>query len=87
MVGVIEGGGSLGLLQEAALRGLVAGQVRHEELDGDLALQARVLGRVDDAHAAVAEFDADCVRAERSAWGEGHELRLDYSAARTVAYT
>ncbi len=31
---------------------------------GDLALQARVLGRVDDPHPAVAEFGADGVRAE-----------------------
>ncbi len=40
----------------------------------DLALQARVAGRVDDPHAAVAQFGADGVRAEGGAWDEGHVL-------------
>ena len=71
-VGVVESRGGLGFLQEPLLGRLVAGQVRREELDGDLALQARVLGRVDDPHAAVAELGADRRRAEGGAWGEGH---------------
>ena len=54
----------LGFLQEPLLGRLVAGQVRREELDGDLALQARVLGRVDDPHAAVAQVGGDAVWAE-----------------------
>ena len=74
----------MGFLQEPLLGGLVAGQVRREELDGHLALQARVLGRVDDPHAAVAEFGADRVRAEGGTWREGHEARLDYSAWRAA---
>ena len=53
----------------------VCPEVRREDLDRHLALQARVLGRVDDPHAAVAEFGADRVRAEGGAWGEGHEER------------
>ena len=69
---MIEGRGRLRLLQEPLLGGVVAGQVRGEELDGDLALQARVLGRVDDPHAAVTEFGEDRIRAESGAWGEGH---------------
>ena len=36
------------------------------------ALQARVLGRVDDPHATVAEVGGDGVRAEGGACGEGH---------------
>ena len=71
-VRVVQGRGGLRLLQEPLLGRLVAGQVRRQELDGDLALQARVVGRVDDPHAAVAEFGADRVRAERGAWREGH---------------
>ena len=35
-------------------------------------LVARVPFGPDDAHAAVAEFGADRVRAERGAWREGH---------------
>ena len=68
-VGVVQRRGRLGFLQEPLLGRLVAGQVRREELDGDLALEAGVLGRVDDPHAAVAEFGADRVRAERGAGG------------------
>ena len=33
----------------------------------------RVVGRVDDPHAAVAEFGEDRIRAEGAAWGEGHD--------------
>ena len=47
-------------------------RVRREELDGHLALQARVVGRVDDPHPAVAEFGGDRVRAESGARREGH---------------
>ena len=81
-VGVVEGRGRLGLLEEAALRGLVAGQIGREDLDRHLALEARVVGRVDDPHAAAAELGADRVRAEGGAWGEGHEVRPDYTASR-----
>ena len=69
---MVEGRGRLGFLQEPLLGRLVAGQVRREELDGHLALPARVLGRVHHPHAAVAEFGADGVRAEGGAWAEGH---------------
>ncbi len=69
---MVEGRGGLRFLQKPLLGGLVAGQVRREELDGDLALQARVVGGVHDAHAAVAEFGTDRIRAERGAWAEGH---------------
>jgi len=57
-VGVVECRRRLRLLQEPLLRRFVAGQVRREELDRHLALQARVVGRVDDPHATVAEFGA-----------------------------
>ncbi len=66
-VGVVKGRSGLGFLQEPLLCRLVAGQVRREELDGDLALQARVLGGVDDPHAAGAEFGEDVVGAESGA--------------------
>ncbi len=66
-VGVVEGRGRLRLLEEPLLGRLVAGQVLGEELDGNLALQARVLGGVDDPHAAVAQFGDDRVRAEGGA--------------------
>ncbi len=71
-VGMVEGRGRLGLLPKPLLGCLVAGQVRREELDGDLSLQARVVRRVHDPHAAVAQFGTDHIRAERGAWGQGH---------------
>ena len=70
--GSSKGRTRLGLLEEPLLGRLVAGQIRREELDGDLALQALVLGGVDDPHAAVAEFGADRIRAKGGAWAEGH---------------
>ncbi len=76
----------LRFLEEPLLGRLVAGQIRRQQLDGHLALQARVEGGVDDPHAAVAEFGADGVRAEGGAWAEGHGARLDYSASRAAAY-
>ena len=59
-VGVIQGGGGLGFLEEP-LRGVVFGQVRGQELDGDGALEAWVSGLIDDAHAAAAELGDDLV--------------------------
>ena len=51
---------------------LVASEIGRP-LDGHVALQAWVMGRVDDPHAAVAEFG----RTEGSAWFERHEsLRI-----------
>ena len=72
MLGWSSADAAWGFLQEPLLGGVVAGQVRREELDGDLPLEARVLGRVDNPHPAVAEFGEDGVRAELSAWGQRH---------------
>ena len=46
-----------------------------QDCDRHLAVQARVVGRVDDPHPAVAEFGAEGVRAEGGAWGEGRGTR------------
>ncbi len=47
----------------AAFR-VLAGQIGWEDFDRHLAVEARVVGGVDDPHAAVAEFGEDRVRAE-----------------------
>ena len=73
-VGMVQRRGRLGFLQESLLDRLVAGQVRRQELDGDLALQPRVLGRVDVPHAICAELGADRVRAEDGTWREEEEV-------------
>ena len=71
-VGVVQRRRRFGLLEEALLGRLVAGQIGRQDFDRHLTVKARVVGRVDDPHAAVAEFGEDRVRAERGAWGEWH---------------
>ncbi len=45
---MVEGRGRFGLLQEPLLGRLVAGQIGRQDLDRHLAVEARVVGRVDD---------------------------------------
>src|SRR5262245_45017404 len=47
--------------------------MRWEHLDGNAAAQPRIARAVDLAHTARAERRDDLVRAEASAWGQGHE--------------
>ncbi len=82
MLGMVESRGGFGLLQEAFLRGVVAGQIRREELDGDVAIEPRVMGLIDDAHPALAELADDAVRTELCTGLEGHEERRFYLSAR-----
>ena len=56
---VIERGGELGLGQEPLAEALVLGQGGREQLQGDVALQAQVLGQVDDAHSSAPEDGFD----------------------------
>ncbi len=46
--------------------------IEGQNLDRHLAAEARVAGRVDDPHPAVAEFGKDVVRAEGGAWSQRH---------------
>jgi hypothetical protein len=68
-VWVIEARRGLRLLLEAALR-LRVGQLDRQELDRDRAVQPRVGGAIDDAHAAAAEHFVDAVIADSRAGGE-----------------
>ncbi len=52
----------------------VGGHMLKQYLDGDGAIQARVSGFVDLAHAARAEGGVDLVGAKGGAWGERHLL-------------
>ena len=54
-------GGQLGLAQEPFPEALVGGQLRGQQLQGHPALQAQLLGEVDDAHAAAAQQRVDAV--------------------------
>ena len=71
-VGMVQRGGGLGFLKEPLLSGVVFGQIRREELDGDRALEAGVRGLVDDTHPALAELANDPVRPEGGTRGKGH---------------
>ena len=57
-VGVAERGERLGLLAQPALR------VAVEQLERDVALEGRVVGQEDRAHAAVAELPHDAIAAD-----------------------
>ena len=60
-VGMVQRRGSAGFSAEALQRLRIAGNVVGQELQGDKAAQAGVLGLVDDAHAAAAELVNDSV--------------------------
>ena len=63
-VGVVQSGRGLGLLEEALLGGLVAGQVGWQQLDRHTPIQPGIVGRVDDAHPAAAQLRDDLVGPE-----------------------
>jgi len=54
-VRVLQGGGGAGLQDKALLVVGVGGELDRQNLDGDLALQAGLVGAVDGAHAAQAD--------------------------------
>ena len=60
-VRVVEGGGGLGLAQEAMLGGGVGFEVFGKELQGDVALEHRVASEVHLTHAAGADLANDLV--------------------------
>ena len=59
MFGMVQGAGGLGFLNEAPLALGIGDLVRGQHLDGDDAVEMRVAGLVDDAHAAFAELRFD----------------------------
>ncbi len=62
--GVVQSGGGLGFTQKALLRLLVIQQMSGKKLEGDGAFKFGVLGLVNHAHAALAEFVEDLVVAD-----------------------
>ena len=69
-VGVVEGGGGLGFAREARADFGIGDQMRGQKFQGHGAVQARVFGFVDDAHAAAAELGEDAVGAELLSGGD-----------------
>jgi hypothetical protein len=71
-VGMAQRGNRLGLAFEPRLQIGVVGDVLGQDLDGDGAVEARIAGLVDLAHAARADLGGDTVRAERGTGLQGH---------------
>lgn len=63
--GVVQRTGRFGFLNEAALAVRVGDLVRRKNLDGDRALELRISGFEDEAHAAFAQLRFDNVAANR----------------------
>ena len=72
MLGWFKSAGGPGLLLEAAQAIGVGGEGGRQDLDRDVAAEARVLGAVDLPHAARADGGEDLVGAEAGTGGEGH---------------
>ena len=60
-VGMLDGSGGPGFLDESLLAVFVLSKVLGEEFEGDLALQLGVLGEVDRAHATLPDLLEDFV--------------------------
>ena len=68
-IGMVERRGRLGLAHEAGPHGRVTVGRFRQELEGDFAIETRVLGQIDFAHAALAELPEDGVFAGQSPAG------------------
>ena len=84
-VGMAEGGGGQGFLFEAQHAAGVARQFRRQHLEGDVPLQAQVVGAVDHAHPAGADHGDDLVRAEARSRCQGQVVIIP-TGGRTRAY-
>jgi hypothetical protein len=51
---------------------VIVGQLGWEDLESDRALEARIVSKVDLAHASGANPGTDFVSAEFGIWGKGH---------------
>ena len=74
---MVEGGGRLRFTQQPAANLVVARRRVAQELDGDLAVQPRVVGEEHLSHAAAAETAQQLVVRDRSEWlGHGRRQHL-----------
>ncbi len=83
-VRMLERGGGLRLLDEAPTPIGVVRQIVGQDLERDIAIQPRVGGAVDNAHAAAADLFSDTVVPEEAS-GDIHELAERILARRNLA--
>jgi hypothetical protein len=60
-VRMIESGSGAGFAQEAVERLLILGGIRRQELERDVAVEDRVPGRINDAHASASQAFHDAI--------------------------
>src|SRR5262245_9785335 len=75
---MVEGRRGFGILDEAAHPIRVLRECRGQHLDRDPAVQTRVFGQVDLAHASLADRGEDPVMGERRIWFEAHGGRAGF---------
>src|SRR5438132_8612688 len=71
-VGVIQGGGSLCLLNESIHAIAIASNFSRKNFQSNFAIEFHVLSQIHFAHSALANLRADFIAAEFCADGEGH---------------
>src|SRR3989442_4314137 len=69
---MIQAGNGLRFALEALLANRIRGELRGQNFDRDGALQPRVAGAVNFAHAPRTKRHADFIRAKLCTWGERH---------------
>jgi hypothetical protein len=83
--GVIQRGERLGLAPEAGEPIGIGGECLRQDLEGDVAVEARVAGFIDLAHAPFAKLGDHFEGPEACSWRERHEWEMsecrDYTAA------
>ena len=75
-VGMRQGGGGAPFLLEAAPPVGALGELRRQNLDGDIAAEAGIVGAVDLAHGTFAQFGGDLVLAQAGARFHRHGNQL-----------
>src|ERR1017187_3615795 len=76
-VGMIESAGGAGFLLESRAMRRIGGQGSRQELDRNLAVQARIACAIDFAHAAGADGGNDQIWAQPGSSGKGHNVLND----------
>ena len=84
-VGMVDGGGDPRLTLEAGPEVGVAGQLVRQQLEGHVAPELALLGKVHDAHATATEHPLDAIRAEISAQAGVRTRRCHGAMKRAVS--
>ena len=83
-VRVIERRHRLRLALEPSERVGLGRQPLRQDLDGNVAIEAQVMGLVDDAHAALTELRDDHIRTEGGTWSQGHRRSGSYACGARI---